>query len=218
MGVVVSPSLLSCDFVNIESELKALRAIEDIWIHLDIMDGHFVPNLTFGIPIVRRISQVTDQSLDAHLMVANPAFHIEKMTSFGIHNITFHHEAVQDSLPLIHLAKKNYPSVGISLKPETDVSQLSNEVLQNVDLVLVMSVNPGFGGQPFLTHTLSKMTSLKVRRHSLGASFIIQVDGGINRETGKQAITAGADNLVAGSYVFEGPQRDYPNRIKSLQD
>ena len=218
MGVLISPSLLSCDFVNIESELKALQGIEDIWIHLDIMDGHFVPNLTFGIPIVKRISQVTDQNLDAHLMVDNPAFHIEKMASFGLHNITFHHEAVEDTLPLIHRAKKDYPSVGISLKPETDVSQLSNEVLQNVDLVLVMSVNPGFGGQPFLAHALAKMTSLKMRRHSLGASFTIQVDGGINKETGKQAIASGADNLVAGSYIFQGPQKNYLSRIKSLQD
>ena len=121
MSVTISPSILSCDFMNIESELKTLGDLEGIWIHLDIMDGHFVPNLTFGIPFVQRMAEITKHPLDAHLMVTNPEFHIEKMKRIKIHNITFHHEAVSDPLGVISYAKKYYPRVGVSIKPDTIV-------------------------------------------------------------------------------------------------
>ena len=216
MKPIISPSLLSCDFANIESELKALHRAPNIWIHLDVMDGHFVPNLTFGIPVVERIAQVSKQTLDVHLMVTNPELHIEKMQGFGLHNITFHLEAVPMALPLIDKAKESYPSVGISIRPQTPVSELSDQVLQSVDLVLVMSVNPGQGGQTFLSCALEKIAELAQRRKQLKTDFNIQVDGGINEKTASQAIAAGADNLVAGSYIFAGPSSDYLDKIERL--
>ena len=218
MSLVISPSLLSCDFANIELELRPFHGMENIWIHLDIMDGHFVSNLTFGVPVVKRICEVTGQRSDAHLMVTNPEFHIEKMKGFGLHNITFHYEARPvETRALILQAKKNYPSVGVSIRPKTAVSQLSDEVLEAVDLVLIMSVNPGFGGQSFLPSTLEKITTLKGRRNELGTRLDIQVDGGINQETAGQALAMGADNLVVGSYIFNGSRDSYRERVKSLQ-
>ena len=214
---VISPSLLSCDFANMESELKALEEVNNIWIHLDVMDGHFVPNLTFGIPVIERISQVTHQPLDAHLMVTNPELHLEKMQNFGLHNITFHYEAMPDPLAFIRQSKGQYPSLGISIRPETPTSLLSDEMLQYINLVLVMSVNPGLGGQSFLPSALEKIAMLKTRRSDLAANFSIQVDGGINEDTAKHAIAAGADNLVAGSYVFKATPQDYQNRIEQLR-
>ena len=214
--MIISPSILACDFANIESELNALKGIEKIWIHLDIMDGHFVENLTFGIPVVKRIAEVTRHKLDAHLMVTNPEFHITKMRDFGLHNITFHYEAVKNPLSLIEKAKGDYPNVGLSIRPQTGVAELSDEVLRSLDLVLIMSVNPGLGGQSFLPVALDKIATLKKRRKSLRANFIIQVDGGINRETARRTIAVGADNLVAGSYIFNGPQNSYRDNIESL--
>ena len=217
MSVTIAPSILSCDFVNIESELNKIEGVTNMWIHLDIMDGHFVPNLTFGIPIIKRISQITKQPLDAHLMVNNPEFHIEKMKDFGLANITFHYEAVEDTLTLIKKAKAHYPKVGVSIKPGTDVSVLSDDILKELDLVLIMSVEPGFGGQSFMSNSLDKIRTLVERRSNLQTEFIIQVDGGINSNTYKEAIDAGADNLVAGSYVFKEPNKDFISRIESLR-
>ena len=202
MHLIISPSILSCDFLNIETELRALQKIKDIWVHLDIMDGHFVTNLTFGIPIVKKISDFTTHPLDAHLMVTNPEFHIEQMKDFNLHNITFHLEATPDSLSLIKKAKKYYPSVGISLKPETKQEELTDEILSAVDLVLVMSVDPGHGGQSFLPSSLKKVETLKKRKKTLQTPFILQIDGGINEHTAQQAIQAGVENLVAGSHIF----------------
>lgn len=216
--ITISPSILACDFANIESELKKIEDAKDIWIHLDIMDGHFVPNLTFGIPVVKRIGQVTNHTLDAHLMVSNPEFHIERMSDLGVTNITFHHEAVVDSMKLIKKAKQLYKSVGLSIKPKTEATDLSDEILSEIDVVLVMSVEPGFGGQSFMPNALDKISILKERRTKLGAEFIIQVDGGINKTTYKDVIDAGADNLVAGSYVFSEPNQDYISRIESLRN
>ncbi|MCY4644757.1 MAG: ribulose-phosphate 3-epimerase [Bacteriovoracales bacterium] len=214
---IISPSLLSCDFANMESELKAFKGEKDIWIHLDIMDGHFVPNLTFGHGIVERISGLTEHPLDAHLMVTNPALHVDKMKTFGLYNVTFHHEAVRDSLELIATAKEFYPSVGLSIKPKTPVSALGDDVLQRVDLVLVMSVEPGYGGQTFLPEALEKIKLLRSRRLSLGTDFIIQVDGGIDEKTARQALASGADNLVAGSSIFGAPPHSYTERVRCLR-
>ena len=217
---IISPSLLSCDFANMESELDALKEVEGIWIHLDIMDGHFVPNLTFGLPVVKRISTLTKHPLDAHLMVTNPRFHIDQMKDFGLRNITFHHEALppEQVLPLLLHAKNFYPGVGISIKPETPVSALSDDILQSCDLVLVMSVAPGHGGQRFLPGSLEKIAQLKQRRQQTTLKWTIQVDGGINEQSAQQALTSGADNLVAGSYVFGGPRQTYGEKIQCLQN
>lgn len=215
---IISPSLLACDFLNIEPELLAFPGVQDLWFHLDIMDGHFVPNLTFGHPIIELIVKKSPHKCDAHFMVTNPEFHGETLKNLGIHNFTFHVEAVADSLSLIHELKKNYPSVGISIKPNTPVHKLTDEILKAVDLVLVMSVEPGFGGQSFMPSAYDKIKELKSRRSSLGTKFQIQVDGGVTDKNAKELIAAGADNLVAGSYVFKTTKNNYAAKIASLRE
>lgn len=215
---IIAPSILSCDFLNIEKDLNHLNEIQDLWIHLDIMDGHFVPNLTFGAPIVKMIADRFDYILDAHLMVDNPEFHIELMKDYGLHNITFHYEAANEgTLSLIKKAKENYPSVGISIKPITQVRDVDLEIYKNVNLVLVMSVEPGFGGQSFIEDTYDKIQELKAIQAEVKNPFMIQVDGGVKDTNAKKLIQAGADNLVAGSYVFNVDSSEYSNRIESLR-
>lgn len=215
---IISPSLLACDFLNIESELKVLEKEDNLWLHLDIMDGHFVPNLTFGHPIIKQISNKTNNKLDAHLMVSNPEFYIESFKKNNIHNITFHYEATDSPLELINNLKKIYPSVGISIKPNTDVKVLSNQILKNLDLILVMSVEPGFGGQKFMTNSIEKIETLNKLRKKHNYRFQIQVDGGVNDLNSNILVSAGADNLVAGSYIFKNNIEEYHSKIESLRN
>ena len=214
---IISPSLLACDFLNLESELAAFEAIVDLWFHLDIMDGHFVPNLTFGHPVVELIAKKTSHKCDAHFMVTNPEFYGETMKTFGLYNFTFHFEATLDSLGLINILKKDYPSVGISIKPTTETQKLSDKILKAVDLVLIMSVEPGFGGQSFMPIAYDKIRELKLRRERLGAHFVIQIDGGVSDKNAHDLINAGADNLVAGSYIFKNKKVDYQKAVDSLR-
>lgn len=215
--MIISPSLLACDFLNIESELKSLDEISNLWLHLDIMDGHFVPNLTFGHPIVEMISKKTKIPLDAHFMVTNPEFYLETFKNYNIHNFTFHIEATSNPLALIKEAKMTYKSVGVSIKPKTSLQTLSDDILAAIDLVLVMTVEPGFGGQKFMHDCVSKISALKKIKHDRNLSFSIQVDGGINNDTASVCRTAGADNLVAGSYIFSKKSLEYKKVIDSLR-
>lgn len=215
--ITISPSLLSCDFLNIESELNHFKNNENIWFHLDIMDGHFVPNLTFGHPVIELISKKTSIPLDAHLMVTNPDFYIDTLKNFNIHNLTFHFEATKEVNKLIHKAKENFNSVGISIKPKTSVEILSDEILRSIDLVLVMSVEPGFGGQQFIDSSYDKVQWLNTYKEKNNLNFQIQVDGGINDENAKKLIQKGASNLVAGSYIFKEGPSTYNDKINSLR-
>lgn len=214
---IISPSLLACDFLNIESELNAFNGIKDMWFHLDIMDGHFVPNLTFGQPIVELIVKNSSHRCDAHFMVTNPEFHGESLKNSGLYNFTFHIEATSNPLGLIKKLKSYYPSLGISLKPNTPVCALSDEILLATDLVLIMSVEPGFGGQSFMPSAYDKINELKIRREALKMKFQIQVDGGVTNENSKALIASGADNLVAGSYIFKTTPDKYNVKIESLR-
>lgn len=214
---IISPSLLACDFLNIEPELNSFSGIKDLWFHLDIMDGHFVPNLTFGHPIIELITKKSQHKCDAHFMVTNPEFHGETLKNAGIHNFTFHVEAIDRPLDLARNLKKYYPSVGISIKPKTEVSALSDEILKEIDLVLVMSVEPGFGGQSFMPSAYDKIRELKKRRENLKAHFQIQVDGGVSDKNAHELIDAGADNLVAGSYIFKQGKSNYKSAVESLR-
>lgn len=214
---IISPSLLACDFLNIEEELLAFKDLKDIWFHLDIMDGHFVPNLTFGHPIIEQILKKAPQKCDAHFMVTNPDFYATTLKDYGIHNFTFHHEALLDSLTFARELKKDYPSVGISIKPGTPTHQLSDDILKAVDLVLVMSVEPGFGGQSFMPSAYDKIRELKLRRDGLEAHFQIQVDGGVSDKNAQLLREAGADNLVAGSYIFKNKKENYKTAIDLLR-
>ncbi len=215
--VTISPSLLACDFLNIESELNSFKEIKNLWFHLDIMDGHFVPNLTFGHPVVNLISQKTSIRLDAHFMVSNPEFYIETFKNYGIHNFTFHIEACKEPLKLVSDAKKHYPSVGISIKPGTDVSSLSPELLRSIDLLLVMSVEPGFGGQSFIENTYTKLDQIKKLKTELKLDFAVQIDGGVKDVNSKKLIEHGATNLVAGSYIFKDGPENYSKQVESLR-
>ena len=210
---IISPSLLACDFLNIEPELNSFNAIQDLWFHLDI-----IPNLTFGHPIIEIITKKSPHKCDAHFMVTNPEFHGETLKNAGLHNFTFHIEAVADSLSLVGELKKSYPSVGISIKPGTPTHKLSDDLLKAVDLVLVMSVEPGFGGQSFMTSAFDKIRELKSRRENLKAHFQIQVDGGVTDKNAKELVSAGADNLVAGSYIFKAGRDHYKKQVESLRN
>lgn len=212
--MILAPSLLACDFLNIQNEIEKIKNHKNLWLHLDVMDGHFVPNLSFGKVVFEKIGRISNYPLDAHLMVTNPEFYIEDYKNIGLHNFTFHLEASDDCLSLIKKAKKYYPSVGISIKPNTDVNQLSSDILQNIDLILIMSVEPGFGGQSFMPEALLKVQSLVQKKKEKNYSYQIQIDGGINLETAKLAIKAGVDNLVAGSFIFNN--QDPNNIIKKI--
>lgn len=212
---IISPSLLACDFLNIETEISSFFQIKDLWFHLDIMDGHFVPNLTFGPPLINLIAKKSLHKCDAHFMVTNPSFYAETLKKSGLFNFTFHIESTPDPFSLVKILKKDYPSCGISLKPETPLSAISTEIFMAVDLVLIMSVEPGFGGQEFIASTFEKISHLKKIRTDLGAHFQIQVDGGVSDKNSKELIARGADNLVAGSYIFK--KGDYAKRVESLR-
>lgn len=215
--IIVSPSLLSCDFLNLKQELDYFKGQKNLWFHLDIMDGHFVPNLTFGSPIVSRLKKNTDIPLDAHFMVTNPEFYSDAFKGMGIYNFTFHWESTHHQDRLIQKLKKDFPSVGISLNPGTSPLLIPDYILKQINLILVMSVNPGFGGQSFIPGALGKIEYLAKKRKELKADFMIQVDGGIDKKTAPLVVNAGASNLVAGSYIFNAKQTEYLSRVKDLQ-
>lgn len=217
MSVIISPSLLSVDFLELKTELERLNQIDDLWLHLDIMDAHFVPNLTFGEPVLNKVKTVTKHKLDAHFMVTDPDFFADNFKNVGIHNFTFHWEAIDHHDRLIDKLKSMYPSVGISLNPSTPISVIPKYLLAKIDLVLLMSVNPGFGGQKFIPEIVDKVIELDLIRHQNNYKFQIQVDGGINDQNAGYLIQAGANNLVAGSYIFSAPNKDYLSRINKIR-
>ncbi|MFT6068709.1 MAG: ribulose-phosphate 3-epimerase [Bacteriovoracaceae bacterium] len=218
MKTIIAPSLLACDFLNIESELKHFEGQDNFWFHLDIMDGHFVPNLTFGHPIISLIKKKTTVPLDAHLMVSNPEFYIDTFADLGIHNLTWHFEASKEgTLALIQKAKKSFASVGISIKPKTEIESIPLEILRNIDLLLIMSVEPGFGGQKFIEDTYDRIKFFKDLREKHSLNFQIQIDGGVKDSNAKKLLETGADNLVAGSYVFSANEGEYINKVNSLR-
>jgi ribulose-phosphate 3-epimerase len=214
---IIAPSILSCDFLNIEPEIKKLDNAKDIWIHLDIMDGHFVPNLTFGPPVMKNLSKITKHKLDAHFMVTNPELYADECEGIGLHNFTFHWEAVTHHDRFISYLKEKYPSVGISLNPSTPINVIPTYLFKKIDLVLIMSVNPGFGGQSFIDGVIDKVRFLSEVKKNINPNLQIQIDGGVKDTNSKQLIDAGATNLVAGSYVFGEPNKDYIKRIDSLR-
>lgn len=217
MSIIISPSLLSVDFLELKTELERLNKADDLWLHLDIMDSHFVPNLTFGEPVLNNIKTVSKHKLDAHFMVTNPELFAESFKNVGLHNFTFHWEAITHHDRLIQKLKEIYPSVGISLNPSTPLSVVPKYIWGKVDLVLLMSVNPGFGGQKFIPEIIDKVIELDQIRHANNFKFQIQVDGGITDQNAGYLIQAGANNLVAGSYIFSEPNKDYSSRINKIR-
>ena len=200
----ISPSILASNFLQLGNEIERLNKEKDIWVHLDVMDGHFVPNLTFGHEIIQDICKVSTNPVDVHLMVNNPSFYVDTLSKSGVHNITWHLENDVDHIELYNRAKKSFKSVGISIKPNTDVKKISNELLEKIDLLLIMSVEPGFGGQSFIENTYDRVTHFNQLKLTHGHTYSIQVDGGINDKNARELINRGAHNLVAGSFVFNG--------------
>ncbi len=197
----IAPSLLSANFVRLAEDISRIEAAGADWLHLDIMDGHFVPNLSFGPPVVAAIRKITKLPLDVHLMVTNPAELIEAFAAAGADWLTVHVETEPHLLRLVDRIRELGVRPAVALNPATPLGTLE-EILSEVDMVLVMSVNPGFGGQKFIPSSLSKIRRLKEQLQNTDRSVIIEVDGGINQATALQVREAGADVLVAGSAVF----------------
>ncbi len=212
---IIAPSILASNFLKLQQEIESFNELSDIWFHLDVMDGHYVPNLTFGACVLKDISSVTKHPLDVHLMVTNPLDYIEPFKKLNLTNFTFHWEAVTHHDSAVNQLKDHFSSVGISLNPATPVHLVPDYIYKKIDLVLIMSVNPGFGGQSFIESTTEKLRELKKMRDKLGASFKIQVDGGVTDKNAKNLVEAGADILVAGSFIF-GSQ-SYKDAVNKLR-
>ncbi len=199
--MIVSPSVLSCDFGNIERDVKMLHSSDAQWIHIDVMDGVFVPNISFGFPVLEVIRKHTDKVLDVHLMIENPDNYLVNFKNSGADILTVHYEACRHLNRTISAIKELGMKAGVALNPHTPISSL-DEVIQDLDLVLIMSVNPGFGGQKFIHSSIEKVKKLAQLIQEKKSNAIIEVDGGVNLETGLELKKAGAQALVAGSFVF----------------
>lgn len=209
---LVAPSILSADFSKLGEEVKAIEAAGADWVHVDVMDGHFVPNLTIGAPVVKCLRPVTELPLDVHLMIDHPEKYIGDFVKAGSDYITIHFEATEQVKETLDMIKDAGVKAGISLRPGTPVEKII-PFLKQVDLVLVMTVEPGFGGQSFMHEQILKITELKKIREKESFNYLIEVDGGVKPETAQACIDA--DVLVAGSYVFKN---DYKLAINSLKE
>lgn len=213
--IKVAPSILSADFANLKDEvIKVEKSISDA-IHMDIMDGHFVPNLTMGPKVVAAINRTTDMFLDVHLMIYNPFDYIERFVEAGADLVTFHFEATEDVEDTINYIKKCGVKAGLAFNPETSFS-MATKYLEKCDLVLFMSVHPGFGGQKFIPSVLEKIKLAKNLKEDMSLKYDIQVDGGINLETGSRCKKMGANFLVAGTYLFG--EKDMKKAVLDLKN
>ncbi len=214
---ILSPSILSADFSNLFSEIKKIEEVPNSWVHIDVMDGHFVPNLTFGACVVSSLRRKTDLFFDAHLMVDNPENLIEDFANAGTNAITFHVEETHFPLRLIKKIKKYNMKVGVSLNPATPFDALTG-ILPYVDILLIMSVEPGFSGQSFIPFSVDKIKRAVEFREKRNLNYLISVDGGINDKTAESVLNAGADILVTGSFFFKNDFDFVKKFFKSLRD
>ena len=201
MTHLISPSMLSCDFANIQRDTEMINSSSADWFHIDVMDGVFVPNISFGFPILAAIKKHATKPMDVHLMIDNPDLYVDEFKKHGADILTVHYESCTHLHRTIQKIKEAGMKAAVALNPHTPISVLE-EILPELHMVLIMSVNPGFGGQKFITASLEKVTRLKAMISSKELNTLIEVDGGVNDKTGKALIDAGADVLVAGSYVF----------------
>ena len=201
MAHLISPSVLSCDFANIQRDVEMINESQADWFHVDVMDGLFVPNISFGFPVIEAIKKHAKKPLDVHLMIQNPDQYITEFKKVGADILTVHYESCTHLHRTMQSIKEAGMKAGVALNPHTPVALLE-DVIQELDLVLIMSVNPGYGGQKFIQNTLVKVRQVKELISSKGSKALIEVDGGVNGQTAAELLKAGADVLVAGSYVF----------------
>jgi ribulose-phosphate 3-epimerase len=215
MKNIIAPSVLSADFGNLERDIKMLNGSDCTWLHLDIMDGVFVPNISFGFPVLQAVAKICQKPLDVHLMIVDPGKFTEQVKALGAYMMNVHYEACPHLHRTIQQIHDAGMKAGVTLNPHTPVNVLE-DIIQDVDMVLLMTVNPGFGGQKFIEHSIQNVQRLKELIQKSGSHALIEVDGGVNHETAPRLVEVGVDVLVAGSYVFgaENPEQ----RIKELKE
>ena len=204
MTRIISPSMLSADFGNLERDTKMIDRSAAQWVHIDVMDGVFVPNISFGFPVMKPIRKATDKVLDVHLMIVEPEKYVKRFVEAGADYVTFHHEACADPRTAIAEIKAARAKAGVSIKPATPAEAIF-DYLSELDLVLVMSVEPGFGGQSFMPASLDKVRALRKEIEDKGYNCLIEIDGGISAKNSREVFDAGCDAVVAGSAVFSAP-------------
>ncbi len=215
MRVWVLPSLLSADFLHLSKDIKTMEQAGADAFHLDVMDGQFVPNISYGLPVIRAVRSATDLPLDVHLMTENPEQFIDEYARIGVDMLSFHIEATHHAHSLVKSIQDKGMRAGVALNPQTPVSSVEH-LVGDVDFILIMSVNPGFGGQSFISHCLDKVHKLTQIKNEYNLTFDIEVDGGINDDTAKQCLAAGANLLVSGSHLFNTDNAE--NAITMMRD